>query len=123
MIEIFQKAIDLRIVPCGLGARDSLRLEKGYSLYGNEIDDSITPMESGLMWTVALDKDFIGRDALLSLIREGCERKLVGFQMQHRSSIARRNSDVFAKPRNANSPIDVVIGKVTSGIYSPVFKK
>ena len=67
-------------VPAGLGARDTLRLEMAYRLYGNDIDDATTPLEAGLGWVVKLDKgDFIGRDALLRQKAAGLTRKLVGF--------------------------------------------
>ena len=72
--------------PIGLGARDSLRLEMGYALYGNEIDDTITPLEAGLGWIVKLDKGapFLGQDALRAQKQRGVTRRLVGFQLEGR---------------------------------------
>jgi aminomethyltransferase len=71
---------DGRVTPAGLGARDSLRLEMGMALYGNDIDDTVTPFEANLAWIVKLPKgDFTGRDALVRQKAEGVKRKLVGF--------------------------------------------
>jgi aminomethyltransferase len=72
--------------PIGLGARDSLRLEMGYALYGNEIDDTITPLEANLGWIVKLDKGapFLGQDALRAQKQRGVTRRLVGFRLEGR---------------------------------------
>ncbi|HVY46321.1 MAG TPA: glycine cleavage system aminomethyltransferase GcvT [Minicystis sp.] len=76
---------DLGIEPCGLAARDTLRLEARLSLYGNDIDETTNPIEAGLGWVVKLDKgDFVGRDALRRIKAEGPARKLVGFEMKGR---------------------------------------
>lgn len=100
----------------GLGARDTLRLECKMALYGNDIDESTTPFEAGLGWTVKLEKgDFVGRDALVSQQREGIARKLVGFEMTDRA-IARHGHEVVDE-RGA------VIGRVTSGSPSPTLGK
>jgi aminomethyltransferase len=73
------------IEPCGLGARDTLRLEMKYALYGNDIDESTNPYEGGLGWIVKLDKsDFVGREALARIAEEGPSRKLVGFRLEER---------------------------------------
>lgn len=73
------------VKPVGLGARDSLRLEMGYALYGNDIDEGTTPLEAGLAWTVKLDKgDFVGRDALRAQKEKGLTRKLCGFTLSER---------------------------------------
>ncbi|UCF18849.1 MAG: glycine cleavage system aminomethyltransferase GcvT [Gemmatimonadota bacterium] len=73
------------LLPAGLGARDTLRLEMGYPLYGNDIDDETTPLEAGLGWTVKLDKgDFVGRGALAALKARGIERRLSGFVLRER---------------------------------------
>ncbi len=73
------------IKPCGLGARNTLRLEAKMALYGHEIDASISPLEADLGWIVKLDKgDFVGRDALLKQKESGLRRKLVGFEMRGR---------------------------------------
>ena len=84
--QIWEGLIEAGAAPIGLGARDSLRLEMGYALYGNEIDDSTTPLEAGLGWIVKLDKGcpFTGDAALRSQKTRGVTRKLVGFQLQGR---------------------------------------
>lgn len=100
------------VVPCGLGARDTLRLEAGLLLYGNDIDDTVTPLEAGLGWTVKLQKgDFVGRDVLVAQKEAGVTRKLVGFTLDQRA-IARHGHPVFA-PGGAAS------GAVCSGTMSP----
>jgi aminomethyltransferase len=85
--------------PVGLGARDSLRLEAGYPLYGNDIDDTTNPYEAGLGWIVKLDKGapFTGRAALEAAKRGGAKRKLVGFRMAEKGSIPRHGYDVYLK--------------------------
>jgi aminomethyltransferase len=84
--QIWEALIGAGAKPIGLGARDSLRLEMGYALYGNEIDDTTTPLEAGLGWIVKLDKGcpFTGDAALRSQKQRGVTRKLVGFQLQGR---------------------------------------
>jgi aminomethyltransferase len=103
---------DRGVKPAGLGARDTLRLECKMALYGNDIDETTTPFEAGLAWTVKLDKgDFMGRDALAKQLKEGVQRKLVGFTMTDRA-IARHGYEVV-------DASDAVIGTVTSGSPSP----
>jgi aminomethyltransferase len=99
-------------VPVGLGARDSLRLEMGYALYGQEIDDTITPLEAGLGWIVKLDKGapFIGKPALVEQKARGVTRKTVGFRL-HGRGIARHGYPVWCGGR----PVDIV----RSGGQSP----
>lgn len=100
------------VLPCGLGARDTLRLEAKMALYGNDIDDTVTPWEADLGWTVKMKKgDFIGRDSLERQKQEGVPRKLVGFEMTDRG-IARHGYPA----RTASGP-----GVVTSGTHSPTF--
>jgi aminomethyltransferase len=100
--------------PVGLGARDTLRLEARLCLYGNDIDETTTPLEAGLRWTVAFDKgSFIGREALVRQDGEGVKRRLVGFQMLDRS-IARAHHAVYHRDRR--------IGEVTSGAPAPSLK-
>lgn len=99
------------LVPVGLGARDSLRLEMGYILYGNDLDDNHTPLEAGLGWVVKLDKgDFIGSAALRRQKEEGVRERLVGFRLQDRA-FPRHAYEV----RYNGEPA----GEVTSGILSP----
>lgn len=103
------------ISPAGLGARDTLRLEAGMCLYGHEIDDSSTPWEASLGWTVKLKAgDFIGRDALVAQKAAGLERKLVGFEVTGKG-IARQSHRVLIGGED--------VGVVTSGTFSPTFEK
>lgn len=101
-------------VPCGLGARDTLRLEAKMALYGNDIDDTVTPWEADLGWIVKMNKgDFMGRDALAAQKAAGVPRKLVGFEMVDRG-IARHGYPA----KTSAGP-----GVVTSGTHSPTFGK
>ena len=112
---IFESGKPYEIAPIGLGARDSLRLEKKYCLYGNDIDETTNPLEAGLGWIVKFDKgDFIGRDALLKVKEAGIRRKLMGFVVEGRM-IPRHHYEIV-KGEN-------VIGHVTSGAYSPILEK
>ncbi|MDJ0772566.1 MAG: glycine cleavage system aminomethyltransferase GcvT [Mastigocoleus sp. MO_167.B18] len=111
-MELWQKLLHAGVAPCGLGARDTLRLEAAMALYGQDIDDLTTPLEAGLGWLVHLDTkgDFIGRSVLEQQKANGVERKIVGLQMQGRN-IARHDYPVLSAGE--------VIGKVTSGTLSP----
>ena len=105
----------LGLVPAGLGARDTLRLEAAMALYGHELDDTTTPLEAALEWTVKWKKgDFIGRDALLEQRESGAARRLAGFEISGRG-IARQGSSVLVD--------GVEVGTVTSGTWSPTFEK
>ena len=107
------RAVD--ILPCGLGARDTLRLEAAMRLYGNDIDESTTPVEAGLGWIVGWSKDaFIGRERLREQKQKGVERKLIGFEMIDRG-IARHGYEVVSAGRR--------VGVVTSGTQTPFLKK
>ncbi|MFN8282825.1 MAG: glycine cleavage system aminomethyltransferase GcvT [Chitinophagales bacterium] len=97
--------------PIGLGARDTLRLEKGFCLYGNDIDDTTSPLEAGLSWVTKYTKDFIAKDILLKQKADGLQRKLVGFMMIDRG-IPRHG--YLIKDEQGNE-----IGVVTSGTQSP----
>ena len=97
------------IRPAGLGARDTLRLEAGMRLYGNDMDADTNPLEAGLDWTLNLDKDFIGRDAIMRAREQGLSRLLVGFKMLDRS-IPRHGYSVVSDGRS--------VGTVTSGNVS-----
>jgi aminomethyltransferase len=100
-----------RVTPAGLGARDTLRLEMGMALYGNDIDDTTTPLEAGLAWLVKLNKgDFVGRDALVAQKERGLPRRLVGFTMPERS-FPRHGYPVFYDGAPS--------GEVRSGTMSP----
>ncbi|HEV2201534.1 MAG TPA: glycine cleavage system aminomethyltransferase GcvT [Bryobacteraceae bacterium] len=103
------------IVPCGLGARNTLRMEAGMPLYGHEIHASLTPWEAGLDWIVKLEKgDFLGRDALVKQKETGIRRKLIGFEVRGRE-IARDGYEVFVN--------GVAAGWVTSGGPAPALNK
>jgi aminomethyltransferase len=106
------------LVPCGLGARDSLRLEVAYRLYGNDMDEVHTPLEAGLGWIVKLDKPggFIGSTALQKQKAEGLKRKLVGFRLTGKG-IARHGYPVRPSGKAEH------VGEVTSGTMSPVLKE
>ena len=101
--------------PIGLGARDTLRLEMGYCLYGNDIDDTTSPLEGGLGWITKFTKDFTARPIIEALKAEGVQRKLVGFEMLERG-IPRH--DYLIKDAAGNT-----IGKVTSGTQAPSLNK
>ena len=103
------------IKPAGLGARDLLRLEASYLLYGNDMDESTNPIEAGISWAVKFDKgDFIGREALLKVKEEKPKRKLVGMILEGRN-IARHGYKIFKDGEE--------IGFITSGGYSPTLEK
>lgn len=108
---VWNALLERGVAPCGLGARDALRIEAGYPLYGHEIDDSTSPVEAGLMWAVKLEKgEFIGRDAIQALKLKGPTRKLVGLISQER-----------IQPRQGYTILSgsETIGLVTSGVFSP----
>ncbi len=111
-VELWQALLAAGVVPCGLGCRDTLRLEAAMALYGQDIDDSTTPLEAGLGWLVHLDQvgDFIGREILVQQKRDGVPRRLVGLQMQGRN-IARHGYPVLVGGET--------VGVVTSGTLSP----
>lgn len=112
---LMEKGEKYNLVPVGLGARDTLRLEKKFCLYGNDIDKNTHPLEAGLGWTVKFDKgDFIGRDVLLRHKEEGYDRKLIGFKLIERG-IARHGYTIQSNGED--------IGVVTSGSFSPTLKE
>ncbi|MGE0439104.1 MAG: glycine cleavage system aminomethyltransferase GcvT [Gemmatimonadales bacterium] len=102
-VALWEAITKLGAQPIGLGARDSLRLEMGYALYGQEIDDTITPLESGLAWIVKLDKGspFVGSDALRAQKERGVTRKLVGFALKGRG-IARHGYPTWIDGRSVD---------------------
>jgi aminomethyltransferase len=110
--QIFEAGREFDIKPIGLGARDTLRLEMGFCLYGNDIDDTTSPLEGGLGWITKFTKDFTNAAALKKQKEEGVTRKLVGFRMVDKG-IPRH--DYVIKDAAGNP-----IGKVTSGTMSPV---
>jgi aminomethyltransferase len=98
----------------GLGARDTLRLEMKMALYGNDIDETTTPIEAGLGWIVSFDKDFIGKEVIAKQKAEKPKRRLVCLELEGKA-FPRRGYDICDG--------GVVVGKVTSGTFSPSLKK
>lgn len=113
--KIWNTITNLGVKPIGLGARDTLRLEMGYCLYGNDIDDTTTPLEAGLGWVTKFTKDFTAKSILEKQKAEGIKRKLVGFEMIERG-IPRHH--YLIKDAQGNE-----IGKVTSGTQAPSLNK
>ena len=115
-VELWQTLDKAGVTPCGLGARDTLRLEAAMALYGQDIDETTTPLEAGLGWVVHLDSkgDFIGRSVLEQQKATGVEKRLVGIEMQGRH-IARHGYPVLSQGQ--------VVGEVTSGTQSPTLGK
>ena len=114
--DILEAGKPFGIMPCGLAARDTLRLEATMHLYGNDIDETTTPFEAGLAWIVKFKKpvEFLGKEVLLKQKKEGTSRKLVGFEMIDRG-IARHGYPVLVGGRE--------VGVVNSGSYAPFIKK
>lgn len=113
--KVFEAGESFGIKPIGLAARDTLRLEMGFCLYGNDIDDTTSPLEAGLGWVTKFTKDFVDSDFLKKQKEAGVERKLIAFEMVDRG-IPRHDYRIL----NENNE---VIGKVTSGTQSPSLKK
>ena len=112
---IFEAGKEYGIKPIGLAARDTLRLEMGYCLYGNDIDDTTSPIEAGLGWITKFTKDFVNSDIFLAQKNNGVSRKLVGFELIDKG-IPRHHYDIV--DNNSKK-----IGFVTSGTMSPTLKK
>ena len=113
--KVFEAGKGYGIKPIGLAARDTLRLEMGYCLYGNDIDDTTSPIEAGLGWITKFTKDFVNSEKLKKQKEQGTERKLVGFEVMERGI-----------PRHGYEIIDEkgkIIGQVTSGTMSPSLGK
>ena len=115
--EVFSKLLGFEEVkPIGLGARDTLRLEMGYCLYGNDIDETTNIIEAGLSWILKFDKgNFIGKEALLKIKEEGPKRRRVGFITERKSAIPRHGQKIFKDSQE--------VGYVTSGTMSPSLKQ
>ena len=112
---IFEAGASKGIKPIGLGARDTLRMEMGYCLYGNDIDDATTPLEAGLGWITKFSKEFTAKEILEKQKAEGISKKLVGFEMIEKGIPRQGYEIVDADGKN--------IGVVTSGTQSPSFNK
>lgn len=113
--KIFEAGKEYNIKPIGLAARDTLRLEMGFCLYGNDIDDTTSPLEAGLGWVTKFSKDFINSEELKKQKEAGILKKLVGFELLERG-IPRHNYEIVDSE-------GVKIGRVTSGTMSPTLKK
>ncbi len=111
----FEAGAEFGIKPIGLAARDTLRLEMGYCLYGNDIDDSTSPLEAGLGWITKFSKEFVNSEALAKQKEEGVSRKLVAFELTGKG-IPRQGYDIIDQDGNK-------IGNVTSGTMSPSMNK
>ena len=112
---VFQAGKSMGLKPAGLAARDTLRLEMGYCLYGNDIDDTTSPLEAGLGWITKFSKPFVGRDMIEQKKNKGSQKKLVGFEMIEKGI-----------PRHGYEIKDfsgMQIGEVTSGTQSPSLNK
>lgn len=112
---VFEAGASFGIKPIGLAARDTLRLEMGFCLYGNDINDTTSPLEAGLGWITKFTKDFTNSEALKKQKEEGVKRKLVGFELTERG-VPRHDYEIVDKDGN-------VIGIVTSGTMSPSLNK
>lgn len=112
---VFEAGKEFGIKPAGLGCRDTLRLEMGYCLYGNDINDETSPLEAGLGWITKFSKDFIAKDILEKQKKEGLTKKLVGLEIQDKA-IPRQHFEI----QDENGK---VIGEVTSGTMAPSLQK
>jgi aminomethyltransferase len=107
--------LDVGVKPCGLGARDTLRLEAGMSLYGTDMDENTSPLISGLSWTVAMkdEREFVGKQALLDQKAAGLEQKLIGLVLKDKG-VLRNHLKVLTEQGE---------GEITSGSYSPTMSQ
>ena len=112
---LWERLLGAGVKPCGLGARDTLRLEAGMNLYGQDMEEDVTPLESGLAWTVSMkdDREFIGRPALERQLAAGLENKLVGLVLEGRGVL---------RPHQAVTT-DAGAGMTTSGSFSPTLQR
>lgn len=113
---VFEAGAEFGIVPAGLGCRDTLRLEKAFCLYGNDINDTTSPIEAGLGWITKFTKSFINSDYHKAIKDNGPKKKLVGFEIPEKGKIARQHFKI--KDAQGNE-----IGEVTSGTQSPTLGK
>ena len=116
-VELWLKLNEAGVRPCGLGARDTLRLEAGMNLYGSDMDETVTPLESGLSWTLAMgdeERDFIGRGALAAQKAAGGVSQFTGLVLQGRG-VLRNHQKLFDG--------DLEVGEITSGGFSPTLER
>lgn len=113
--DFWQRLLEAAVAPCGLGARDTLRLEAGMNLYGQDMDEDVTPLESGLGWTVAMkdNRRFIGREALETQTARGISLRLVGLVLEGRGILRPRQKVLTARGE----------GETTSGGFAPTLRK
>ena len=114
---LWQALLDGGVAPCGLGARDTLRLEAGMNLYGSDMDETTSPLESGLGWTIALDpadRDFIGRDAVIEMRENRARQRFAGLLLEGRG-VLRNHQRVVVE--------GLPDGEITSGGYSPTLER
>lgn len=116
IIQLWDAFMQAGVQPCGLGARDTLRLESGMSLYGNDLDEQHNPYQSGLKWSVSLndDRDFIGKAALLESLQHEHPKSMIGLQLLDRGVLRGHQSVVLDGQ---------IIGEITSGTFSPTLQK
>ena len=113
---VFEAGKEFGVVPCGLGSRDTLRLEKAFCLYGNDIDDTTSPIEAGLGWITKFTKPFVNSEYHKAIKDNGPKKKLVGFEIPEKGKIARQHFKIKDAAGNE-------IGEVTSGTQSPSLNK
>ncbi|MGB1092491.1 MAG: glycine cleavage system aminomethyltransferase GcvT [Oceanobacter sp.] len=121
MADFWQSLIDAGVQPCGLGARDTLRLEAGMNLYGNDMTDSVSPLQAAMAWTIAwepADRAFIGREALEAEKAAGVDNKLVGLVLEGRGIMRSHQKVIVELPNGEQAE-----GEVTSGTFSPSMEK
>ena len=114
---LWTRLLEAEVKPCGLGARDTLRLEAGMNLYGSDMDETISPLECGLNWTVAwepAERDFMGRDAITKQKEQGAKRKLIGLVLEGKGVIRNHQKVVVDGAE---------VGEVTSGSFSPTLNQ
>ncbi|MBE9564745.1 MAG: glycine cleavage system aminomethyltransferase GcvT [Proteobacteria bacterium] len=122
---LWDKLADAGIKPCGLGARDTLRLEAGMNLYGTDMTEETSPLISGLGWTIGWqpeDRAFIGRDVLEKEKAEGIKQKIVGLVLEERG-VLRGHQKVIVEHDGAQLEGEALIGEITSGTFSPSLQK
>lgn len=112
---IFEAGFDFGVKPAGLGCRDTLRLEMGFCLYGNDINDETSPLEAGLGWITKFSKDFVAKDIIEAQKKEGLKKKLVGLEFNEKI-IPRQHFEIYNNEEN-------LIGEITSGTMAPSLNK